>query len=130
MYGCIWTGTEGYKQFLAASIGTNPIIIRKLHQHLKVVNLIEVQRGTGGVTALKSYDKIIFLDIYNAVECNPENELFHFLENPNEKCPVGRNIHNILDDKLSAVQRAMESELSKLTLQHIIDDAKACVKSI
>lgn len=87
-------------------------------------------RGTGGVTALKSYDKIIFLDIYNAVECNPENELFHFLENPNEKCPVGRNIHNILDDKLSAVQRAMESELSKLTLQHIIDDAKAYVKKI
>ena len=34
-------------------------------------------------------------------------ELFHFHENPNTKCPVGRNIHFILDDKLKQVQDAI-----------------------
>jgi hypothetical protein len=25
-------------------------------------------------------------------------ELFHFHENPNQECPGGRNIHNVLDE--------------------------------
>jgi len=51
-----------------------------------------------------------------------DGELFHFHENPNDKCPVGRNIHNILDDKLRRVQQAMENELSSITLADVTED--------
>ena len=52
-----------------------------------------------------------------------ENEtLFHFNENPNPQCPVGKNIHNVLDDKLMRVQTAMERELVAITLQDVKED--------
>lgn len=52
-----------------------------------------------------------------------ENEtLFHFHENPNPQCPVGKNIHNVLDDKHMRVQTAMERELVAITLQDVKED--------
>lgn len=67
------------------------------------------------------------LDFYNAVECIENGELFHFHENPNADCPVGRNIHVILDDKLIRVQKAMEAELSSITLEDIMRDTRELI---
>lgn len=130
MFACIDTFTDQKmtSDFLAGSIGTNPVIIRKLLQQLKAAGLVEVSRGTGGVTITKPLDKITFLDIYRAVECTPDEELFHFHENPNKECPVGRNIHHVLDDKLERVQRAMEAELQTITLADVKKDTAAWIK--
>lgn len=76
-------------------------------------------RGTGGVVIKRPLDEITFLDVYRAVECTPDEELFHFHENPNQKCPVGRNIHSVLDNKLARVQKAMEKELASITLADV-----------
>lgn len=124
MFACIDTFTDRKmtSDFMAASIGTNPVIIRKLLQQLKAAGLIEVSRGTGGVIITRPLDKITFLDIYRAVECTPDEELFHFHENPNYNCPVGRNIHRVLDDKLARVQEAMERELASITLADVKKD--------
>ena len=124
MFACIDTFTDQKmtSDFMAASIGTNPVIIRKLLQQLKAAGLIEVSRGTGGVTVTKPLNEITFLDIYKAVECTPDEELFHFHENPNQACPVGKNIHHVLDDKLAKVQEAMERELAAITLADVKRD--------
>ena len=114
--------------FMAASIGTNPVIIRKLLQQLKATGLVEVSRGTGGVTITRPLDKITFLDIYKAVECAPDEQLFHFHDNPNPKCPVGKNIHRVLDDRLLQVQRAMEEKLSEMTLADVKKDVDLYTK--
>ena len=74
-------------------------------------------------------DEITFLDIYRAVECVEDGQLFHFHENPNHKCPVGRNIHNVLDDKLKQVQDAMECELGKITIKDVISDTKRYINA-
>ncbi|MGN1344045.1 MAG: Rrf2 family transcriptional regulator [Traorella sp.] len=124
MFACIDTFTDQKmtSDFMAKSIGTNPVIIRKLLQQLKTAKLIKVARGTGGVVITKPLDKITFLDIYRAVECTPDEELFHFHENPNQKCLIGRNIHHILDNKLERVQEAMEKELDSITLADVKKD--------
>ncbi len=121
MFACINTFVDRKmtSDFMAGSIGTNPVIIRKLLQQLKTAGLVEVARGTGGVTITKPLEEIRFLDVYRAVECSPDEELFHFHENPNPECPVGRNIHHILDDKLTRVQKAMERELAAITLADV-----------
>lgn len=127
MFVCIDTFEKERRvtsDFMADSIGTNPVIIRKLLGQLKAAGLIEVQRGTGGITLLKPLEEISFLDIYKAVECTPGNELFHFHENPNQNCPVGANIHKVLDDRLLQVQSAMEKELASITLDEVKKDAK------
>lgn len=129
MFACIDTFKEQKitSDFMAASIGTNPVIIRKLLQQLKAAGLIEVARGTGGVRITRPLENITFLDVYMAVECTPDNELFHFHENPNEKCPVGRNIHHVLDDKLNKVQKTMENELAAITLGDVKKDLQEWV---
>ncbi|MDE5908259.1 MAG: Rrf2 family transcriptional regulator [Lachnospiraceae bacterium] len=127
IFACIDTFGSEYKvtsDFLAGSTNVNPVIIRKILGQLKGAGLIEVARGTGGATVTKPLDKITFLDIYNAVECVENGELFHFHENPSTNCPVGRNIHHILDDKLFRVQSALEKELASITLADIKKDTE------
>ena len=130
MFACIDTFTDRKmtSDFMAASIGTNPVIVRKLLQQLKAAGLIEVSRGTGGVTVTKPLDEITFLDVYKAVECTPDEQLFHFHENPNPKCPVGKNIHHVLDDRLNQVQKAMDDKLATMTLADVKNDVALCIE--
>lgn len=131
IFACIDTFGKEHKitsDFLASSVNVNPVIIRKILSSLKKNKLINVQRGTGGTTIARKLDQINLLDIFNAVESIDNEQLFHFHENPNTNCPVGKNIHNILDDKLERVQKAMEQELASITLQEVIDDTRYYVK--
>lgn len=132
MFVCIDTFKEQKvtSDFMAASIGTNPVIIRKLLQQLKAAGLIEVLRGTGGVKITRPLENITFLDIYKAVECTPEEQLFHFHENPNPQCPVGRNIHKVLDERLWQVQKAMEDKLAQMTLADVKKDVSSCIEEM
>lgn len=125
MLSCMDVFKEEYKitsDFLASSINVNPVVIRKLLSQLKDAGLIEVKRGPGGATIAKPLEEITFLDVYRAVDCVEENTLFHFHENPNMDCPVGKNIHNVLDGKLLRVQNAMEQELKSITLDEMKSD--------
>lgn len=127
IFACIDTfGSERKvtSDFLAESTNVNPVIIRKILGQLKGAGLVKVTRGTGGTAVAKPLDEITFLDVYKAVECIEENGLFHFHENPNTQCPVGRNIHNILDGKLLQVQEAMEKELASITLEQVKQDTE------
>ena len=125
IFACVDIFKNDYKvtsDFISKSTNVNPVIIRKILLQLRNAGLIEVARGTGGTTITRPLSEITFLDIYRAVECVKDNTLFHFHENPNEKCPVGRNIHNVLDDKLQRVQAAMERELRSITLEDVKKD--------
>lgn len=125
IFACIDTFGNSYKitsDFLAGSTNVNPVVIRKILSQLKNAGLVDVARGTGGTTVTKPLNEITFLDIYRAVDCIENGDLFHFHENPNPNCPVGRNIHSILDDKLLRVQNAMEQELASITLADLKRD--------
>ena len=86
--------------------------------------MIEVKSGKCWAAVTKPLEEITFFDGYRAVECIEENTLFHFHENPDLNCPVGRNIHNILDEKLLRVQEAMERELQSITMADVMEDMK------
>ena len=105
--------------FLAGSINTNPVIIRKILTQLKNARLIEVARGTGGITVTKPLSEITFYDVYEAIEPVENGDMFRFHENPNPECPVGRNIHRLLDQKLEAIQGAMEDEMKRYTIEDL-----------
>lgn len=114
--------------FLASSVNVNPVVIRRLLQQLKTAGIVNVVRGSGGAEIAKPIDKITLLDLYNAVECVGEGKLFHFHENPNNLCPVGKNIHNILDERLDAIQKAMEREMESVTIADIMDGTKKMIE--
>lgn len=132
MLVCMENFKDDYKvtsEFLASSVNVNPVVIRRLLQQLKKAGIVTVKRGSGGAAVAKQPREITLLDIYNAVECVEENNLFHFHENPNPACPVGRNIHAALDGRLAAIQSAMEREMASVTLADVVSDTKKLIES-
>ncbi|MBR1740621.1 MAG: Rrf2 family transcriptional regulator [Lachnospiraceae bacterium] len=125
IFCCVDTFGDEYKvtsDFLASSINTNPVIIRRILGQLKSAGLIEVARGTGGITPTRPLSEISFYDVYKAVDSIEDDELFRFHENPNPECPVGRNIHKLLNDKLDAIQKAMEDEMRNYTIEDLHEE--------
>lgn len=117
-------------EFLAGSIGVNPVIIRNVISQLREAGIVQTQRGSSGAGLAKQLDEITLYDIYKAVgSVNGEEGLFHFHEQPNPDCPVGRNIHKVLDHRLFEVQRVMEEELRKTTLVDIVKDTEQAVQN-
>ena len=117
-------------EFLAGSIGVNPVIVRTVISQLREAGLVKTQRGSSGAELAKPLNEITLYDIYRAVGSVDEEEgLFHFHEQPNPDCPVGRNIHRVLDQRLIDVQRAMEEKLRSATLADIAEDTRQAVSN-
>lgn len=130
---CIEEFKNDYKitsDFLASSINVNPVVIRRILQKLKSAGIITVARGNVGNMEINGDLKdITFYDVYKAVDCVDDEGLFHFHENPNPRCPVGRNIHNVLDKRLDAIQQTMENEMKKSTLADVINETSQLIKN-
>lgn len=114
---------------LARSIGVNPVIVRNVMGNLKEAGLISVSQGKSGISLTKTPDQITFYDVYKAVDSVKDEGLFHFHENPNPECPIGRNIHKAMDSKLERVQRCMEDEMRKITLADVMTDIQNELKN-
>jgi len=112
-------------KFLAGSIGSNPVIVRNIMLQLQEAGIIEVKRGTGGITLKRPLRDITYLDVYKAVETNSNEEMFRFHEKPNPVCPVGGTIHKALDQSLNEIQQRFEESLSEYNLQDVLDSIEA-----
>ena len=116
--------------FLAGSVGANPVIVRNVMGNLKESGIIAISQGKSGISLAKELSNITFYDVYKAVDCVDDDGLFHFHENPNINCPVGKNIHIAMDDKLHRVQSIMENELSRITMADVVADVRKAAGSV
>ena len=110
--------------FLSGSTGVNAVIVRNVLGQLRNAGIVETRQGSGGAHLAKALDEITLYDIYKAVDCIDDEGLFHFHENPNVDCPVGRNIHKAMDVRLEAAQAALENELKSTTLAQVVADTR------
>lgn len=108
--------------FLAQSIGTNPVVVRRIAKLLENAGLIEIHAGVGGSTLTKTLDQIPLLAVYRAVEKGETESLFAIHEHPHPACPVGAHIQATLEDVFNEAQRALESVLQQQTLADIVQD--------
>ncbi|MCE5172928.1 Rrf2 family transcriptional regulator [Paenibacillus profundus] len=111
-------------EWMAGSVNTNPVIIRRVTSQLKKAGLVAVRSGTGGATLMKPAEQISLLDVYRAVEAVEEGELFGFHEHPNPQCPVGANIESVLQLVMLRAQTAMEQVLGEITLDQLSAELK------
>ena len=110
--------------FLAGSVGANPVIVRNVMGNLKEAGIIDISQGKSGITLVKKLDEITFYDVYKAVDCVNDEGLFHFHENPNPDCPVGRNIRKALDEELFSIQNAMEDQMRRITVADVANSTR------
>ena len=113
--------------FLSGSTGVNAVIVRNILGQLRNAGIVETRQGSGGAHLAKALDEITLYDIYKAVDCVDDEGLFHFHENPNADCPVGRNIHKAMDDRLQTAQAALENELKSTTLAQVVADTRKII---
>ena len=104
--------------FIASSVGVNPVMIRQIILQLKAAGIVEVMRVKGGIVLSRPLEDITLYDIYEAVE-SVKGKLFRFHENPNPDCPVGKKIHSALDSKLDDIQAALEDKMRSITARDI-----------
>ena len=107
-------------EWIAKSVNTNPVVIRRVIGKLRDAELVQVRQGVGGTTLQKPLNEITLLDVYRAVEVVQEGELFQMHEKPNPNCPVGANIEAVLELILLRAQVAMESVLGEITMEELV----------
>lgn len=116
-------------EWIAGSVNTNPVVIRRIIGMLKKAGLVNVTSGTGGASLNKSLKEITLLDVYRSVDVVEEGELFQFQESPNPNCPVGANIQSVLELILIQAQEAMEKVLENVTMQQIVAGLNKKIKA-
>ncbi|NOX95496.1 MAG: Rrf2 family transcriptional regulator [Alphaproteobacteria bacterium] len=109
---------------IAASISTNPAVVRRLLGDLSRVGLTNSQLGKGGGARLAIGPKrITLLDIYRAVEA-PEIIAMQ-RSTPSDEDIVGRNIQPVLKQAASTAEQAFFDALAGQTLKDILRSIKS-----
>lgn len=106
-------------EFIAGSVDTNPVVIRRILGMLKQAGIVDMKRGTGGAYLTKKAENITLLEVYKSVDCVGEGQLFQVHEHPNINCPVGANIQSVLEVIMISAQDAMEGILQKITVYDV-----------
>lgn len=106
--------------YIAGSVNTNPVVIRRILGMLSKAGIVQVRPGVAGTKLVRLPSELTLLDIYRAVEVVEEDALFSIHEKPNPNCPVGKHIQESIEPVFSAAQTAMEQTLAKVTLQDIV----------
>lgn len=106
--------------YLAGSVNTNPVVIRRLLGNLQEAGLVCSRVGaTGGTSLIKLPKDIRLSEIYKAVSCG---EVFALHPNkPDENCPVGKNIEAVLCSLQKEIDKSIEEKLKQYTLRDIIE---------
>ena len=107
-------------EFIAGSVNTNPVVIRRLLGLLREAGIVNSQGGVGGGWRLKvPADRITLVDILRAVEPKGEAIALHRSE-PNPLCLVGRHIQCVLTGIYGEVERRMDEQLAKTTIAGVL----------
>src|SRR6185436_15821836 len=111
-------GDRVTSDFLAASVNTNPVIIRRLLLALRKARLVETFKGAGvGSRLSRAPARISFAQICQAVEASEPFALPR--RKPNRNCPVGQCIQQALEKVFVSAQAALQRELAHTTLADV-----------
>ena len=111
-------GQNVKSDYLAESVNTNPVVIRRLFGQLGKAGLVTSQAGSAGGTRLaRPAERIQLSEVYKALCCG---EVFALHGSPNQDCPVGRNIAAVLCNLQKDIDKSIDARLSEFTIADII----------
>ncbi len=113
--------------FLAMSIGTNPVVIRRLMARLRERGLVTSKGAAGGGWMLAKPAAKVSL---KSVRCALEDEVAMRMhkKQPNPKCPVGRGVHAALEDVYDKVDVAIDKAIANMTVADVLASAMGTVE--
>lgn len=111
-------------ELLSLSTGSNPVTIRNIISSLKKDGILSVKFGTGGATLNCPTNEITVYRICKAIEPDFMSKLIGIHPLPSPLCPIGKNIHNVLDCSYQKIRNDLFNSLHNITLEDIISDYK------
>lgn len=105
-------------EFIAASVNTNPVVIRRLLSKLSKSSLVETQLGkNGGVRLKKAPSEITLKDIYESLY--EKSLISASAKEANKKCPISCKMKQITQDIIDHTEQATIKYLESVTLSDI-----------
>jgi Rrf2 family protein len=102
-------------EYVAGSVNTNPVVIRRILADLRRAKLVGSRGGGGGGwSLLRAPAAITLRDVYRAVE-GPALFPLH-PQQPNPRCPVGHDIQRVLAEQYELANQALEARLAATTI--------------
>lgn len=120
---------DNTSEYMAGSIGVNPVVVRNVIGMLRRAGFITTQQGVAGAQLGKPLEAITLLDVYRAVEAVEEGDLFACHANPNPQCPVGAHIQTTLTDIFEEAQKAMEARLASVKMTEVVRQLRTAASS-
>ena len=109
-------------ELLSLSTGSNPVTIRNILSSLKKAGVISINPGTGGAAMAAPLPEITLYRVCKAIEPDFMKKLIGVHEMPSPFCPVGKNIHKVLDCSYQKIQNDLCRSLQAITMESIIAD--------
>jgi Rrf2 family protein len=104
--------------YVASSVNTNPVVIRRLMGELERAELVSSAAGrTGGFALGRPPERISLADIYKAVEGGGIFKM-HKVD-PDTKCPIAVMIGKIITPPLQDAEIALERSLATTSLRDV-----------
>lgn len=107
---------------LALSTGCNPVVVRNIMSGLRKAGMVELTPGQGGTHLCSPIQEITLYRICMAVEPNFLDDLIGLHPLPSPLCPVGQNIHAVLNSSYHKLQEDMRISLQAITLAEIVEE--------
>jgi Rrf2 family protein len=106
-------------EYIAGSVNTNPVFIRRILGLLSRAGLVISQPGVGGGwRLLRDPATITLLDVFRAVDEGHLLSMHH--STPNIDCTVGRNIQHTLSVYFGEAEHAFEQVLAQQTVAQVL----------
>ncbi|MBD8036096.1 Rrf2 family transcriptional regulator [Solibacillus sp. A46] len=105
-------------EIIAESIGTNPVVVRRMLSALKKASLLQSISIKKGLILAKKPENITLYEILKAVD--PSNELFGIHQSVNPQCMYGLSIVKVIEDEFKNVQLELEENLKTKTLNDLM----------
>lgn len=109
-------------ELLSLSTGCNPVSIRNIMSALKKDGILSVKFGTGGATLNCPLEEISLYRIFMAVEPDALHKLIGIHAAPSPFCPVGKNIHAVLEAPYNLIRNNLKNSLQSVTMKEIVNE--------
>jgi len=106
-------------EYIAGSVNTNPVVIRRLLGRLRDHGIVGSQPGVNGGWLLSRRSDEITLDEVRQAMAEGSPFTMHS-QAPNPQCPVGRSIQGALADVFCEAERAMCESLQRSTVASLL----------
>lgn len=123
----VMDGLAPTSALLAGSVGTHPVLVRRLLGALRRAGFVRTARGEHGALLARPAREISLLEVFHAI-VGPARKVIALHSHPNPLCPIARNIAAALAAPVEEASKAVERTLARRTVASVSANLRAAIR--